>query len=210
MSLAMKVKKFRATFIEPSLGTKSSDPKVMEKWIAGKAPDPAMTADEVNSTAELEASHKSVFSRNADGNPVIWDYMVKGFFKAAGEVLRTCSPNETRDGASTLKKWSGIRGKIDKMLFIYPRKIELNLPAGEVVGEITRPRRGQTPMGETVSLACSELVPIGTSFDFELKWMEGDALTEAMITDMVAYGELSGIGAWRNASWGRFSVEEVK
>ena len=77
-------------------------------------------------------------------------------------------------------------------------------------GEIStcqRPLRAQTAQGERVALAMSEEVPAGATMDITIKVLD-KALLPA-IREWLDYGELRGLGQWRNSGKGRFTWEEI-
>ena len=76
--------KIKITFIEPILGTWPADPEVASKFIASKAPDAATIEDEIAASSVEEVVEKSmtVFPRD-NGEPILYDYQIKGFFKDA-------------------------------------------------------------------------------------------------------------------------------
>lgn len=130
--------------------------------------------------------------------PFLYDYQIKGFFKDACGVLRNV-PGTKSKGIKAYKKW------IDGLIFPEPRKIPMILPDGAVVSECQRPLRAQTQQGEHVALANSEECPAGTTVEFKVRVLKEDMV--AAVKEWLEYGELRGIGQWRNSGKGRFSVE---
>lgn len=82
--------KVRLTFLEDILGTASSNPELHEEFIASKAPDAKTVAEEVAAVGVDEVVEKSmtIFPKNADGRPFIYDYQIRGFFKEACSCLK--------------------------------------------------------------------------------------------------------------------------
>lgn len=78
------------TFTEEVLGSSPNTKEIYSEFIASKAPDAASVADEVEAVGADEVTEKgtTVFPRNDDGEPVIWDYQLKGFMKDACGALR--------------------------------------------------------------------------------------------------------------------------
>ena len=74
------------TFTEEVLGSSPNTKEIYSEFIASKAPDAASVADEVEAVGADEVTEKgtTVFPRNDDGEPVIWDYQLKGFMKEIG------------------------------------------------------------------------------------------------------------------------------
>lgn len=78
------------TFTEEVLGSSPNTKEIYSEFIASKAPDAASVADEVEAVGADEVTEKgtTVFPRNDEGDPVIWDYQLKGFMKDACGALR--------------------------------------------------------------------------------------------------------------------------
>ena len=74
-------KKYRATFTEGLLATKPNDEAVHETYVAAKRAEGAAQDEldaEAKALAEVERLEKgcTVFHRDAQGNPIVWDYQV--------------------------------------------------------------------------------------------------------------------------------------
>ena len=82
--------KCRLTFIEEVLGSASNNPNIHDEFIASKAPDAASRAEEVAALGVGEVIEKgmTVFPRNDAGEPALFDYQIKGFFKDSTAALR--------------------------------------------------------------------------------------------------------------------------
>lgn len=199
--------KIRVTLQEEMLGTASANPDVHREFIASKSNDAERTADELASLPADERMEKAVtvFPRDDDGTPILWDYQVKGFIKEAVGILIELSDKETRIGKTKLSKFTHKR-IVDNFVFVSPRKIRLSCAT---VGPIcTRPLRADTMKGERVSLASSETVPAATTFECEITTL-APALSD-MMKDCLNYGAMKGLGQWRNSGKGRFSWVEVE
>lgn len=192
--------KVRITFFEEVLGTASANPDIHSEFIASKAPDAPSIEEEVAAIGAdgVERKEMTVFPRTEDGSPFFWDYQVKGFFKGACGFLR-------RNPGTEAGKLKAYKKTLDGSLFILPRKIPMNLSGP--IGNCQRPLRAETAQGERVALANSETVPEGTSIEFTIKYLNPDLLP--FIKEALDYGELSGIGQWRNSGKGRFEWEEI-
>lgn len=85
----MKKLHVKATFIEPVLGTWPANPNVAREFIASKSPDAATIEDEVAALGPDAVADKgmTVFPRDPDGNPIFYDYQIKGMFKDACGML---------------------------------------------------------------------------------------------------------------------------
>ena len=94
----MKRMHVKLTFIEPVLGTWPSNQNIAREFIASKSPDAASIEDEVAAIGADAVADKgmTVFPRNDDGQPVLYDYQIKGFFKdACGMLSRVGGKTET-------------------------------------------------------------------------------------------------------------------
>lgn len=94
----MKKLHVKATFIEPVLGTWPANPNVAREFIASKSPDAATIEDEVAALGPDAVADKgmTVFPRDPDGNPIFYDYQIKGMFKdACGMLSRIGGKTET-------------------------------------------------------------------------------------------------------------------
>jgi len=188
-------KKFRLTFTEGLLGTASANPELYEEFIVSKHPQKPQD-DECESlkTPEEEIENgTTIFSRDENGNPHLWDYQIKGFFKDAQGCL------------NRITKMPAYKKIIDGLVFVNERKIPLKL-----AGEMTfceRTLRVQTPQGERVALARSEEAPTGTTIEFTVKVLDKKLM--AKVIEWLEYGALRGLGQWRNSGKGRFKFEEL-
>lgn len=194
--------KVRLTFAEEVLGTASNNPEIHSEFIASKAPD-AMTAEEevaaIGADAVIEKS-MTVFPRNPDGNPILYDYQIKGFFKDAAGSLR-------RVPGTVSSKIKAYKKELDGLVFVFPRMIPMNIPGGKL-GTCERPLRAQTAQGDRVALANSETAPAGTTIEFEIRCLTKDMYN--LVRELLDYGRLRGIGQWRNAGKGAFTWEEIQ
>lgn len=203
--------KVKITFLEPVLGTWPNNKNIAEEFIASKAQD-ASTIEEEIAALGIDAvteKGKTVFPRNEAGEPVLYDYQVKGFFKDACGMLRRIGGKDEKTGKKKAANLSGkltaYKSVIDGLIFVQPRMIPI-----QVNGEIRdcqRPLRAQTMQGERVSLANSEEIPEGSTAEFEVICLEKEH--EAVVQEWLDYGILRGIGQWRNSGKGRFTYEIV-
>lgn len=128
--------KARITFFEELLGTCSGNKELHREFIASKAPDAESMEEEVAAIGGDGMMEKSmtVFPRDENGQPFLYDYQIKGFFKDSCGVLRKVPGTK----ASKIKAY---KKEIDGLLFVSPRKIPLNLNGGEI-GVCERPPPG--------------------------------------------------------------------
>ena len=192
--------KVKVDFVEEVLGTANSNPDIHKEYIASNAPDAPKMKEEVEAIGAEEVFEKSmtVFPRNKDGEPIVWDYQWKGFLKDAFGSLKKLPKTECG-------KIKAYKKEIDGLIFVYPRAIPIKLPEGEEIGICQRPLRAQTAQGERIALASSESVPAGSSMTFEIQCLlDGH---EKAVLEALRYGRMRGFGQWRNASKGRFTFE---
>ena len=188
---------------EEMLGTKAANPKLYRDWVTGKRPEGELP-DEVASLPTVDdevAVGMTVFCRNVAGLPIIYDYQIKGFFKDACSMM-------ARVNGTASAKLTAYRKVIDGMIFVSPREIPLRLPEGSCIGICERPLRAQTQQGERIALARSEGVPAGTRLSFTVTCLSID-LRDA-VEEWLAYGQLRGLGQWRNSGKGRFAFTAKK
>ena len=205
----MKTLKVRLTFTEPLLGTWPANQNVAREYIASKGPDAATIEDEVAALGADAAADKAmtVFPRNEAGQPILYDYQVKGFFKDSCGMLGRIGGKDEKGKKKAVNesgKLTAYKKIIDGLIFVEPRMIPVEVN-GEV-GECQRPLRAQTAQGERVSLANSEEIPAGSSIELEIVMLDEKAHKEAVL-EWLDYGRLRGIGQWRNSGKGRFTYE---
>lgn len=185
------------TLAEEMLGSMPNNEDIYREFIASKAPDAETTEQEVARLGADVVADKgiTVFPRDEDGCPCIYDYQIKGFFKDSISALRRCPGS----ASGKLKAYKKI---VDGCLFPSPRMVKLQMPEGAEVGRCVRPLRASTPQGERVALAESETVPAGTVLEFDLLMMEPSLV--AVVKECLEYGQYRGLGQWRNSGKGRF------
>ena len=106
---------------------------------------------------------------------------------------------------SKSSKIKAYKKEIDGLIFVEQREIPIQFE-GEI-GNCQRPLRAQTAQGERVALANSETIPAGATIEFSILCMVDSHV--AAVREWLNYGELRGIGQWRNSGKGRFKWEEV-
>lgn len=196
----MKEMRVRLTLTEPVLGTASNDKEIHSNFIASHAPDAPSRDEEVAAVGVDEVIEKSmtVFPRNEDGVPIMWDYQIKGFFKDACGSLRKVSDTKS----SKLKAY---KKEIDGLVFVKERQTVIS--TDKPIESLQRPLRAQTAQGERISLANSEKIAAGATLEFTVLCLKDDLM--GYVKEWFDYGALRGIGQWRNASYGRFTWEEI-
>lgn len=202
--IAMETRRIKVELIDEMLGTNPGDPKVHETYIGSKAPDAESLKEELEHLTKEEVvdKGKTIFFKDAEGKPLMGAYHMLGFFKSACGHLRGVKGTKS-------SKLTAYKKKIDGLVKVYPdaddksgRFIELILPEGTSIGDCQRPLRAQTMQGERVALAHSETVPAGTSFECDILSVDPDLWPT--IEEWLDYGELTGLGQWRNSGKGAF------
>ena len=199
----MKNLKIRLTFTEDCLGTASADKEIHTRFIASNAPDAPSREEEIAAVGveEVEERSMTVFPRDEEGNPIFWDYQIKGFFKDSCSALQRMKGEEIAKESCKLKAYKKI---IDGCIFTYPRRMPINYEGA--ITNLQRPLRAQTMQGERICLANSEVIPEGAWFECRIKYPDQ---YDAVVRAWLDYGELKGLGQWRNGGFGRFTWEEI-
>lgn len=196
----MKEMRVRLTLLEEILGTASNNPEIHSEFIASKAPDAKSREEEIEAIgvdAEIEKG-MTVFPRNAEGQPIMWDYQIKGFFKDACGMLRKVTDSKS-------SKIKAYKKEIDGLIFVQEREIPFQFDGK--IGNCQRPLRAQTAQGERVSLANSETIPAGTTLEFTIECLVDSDMNA--VREWLDYGRLRGLGQWRNSGKGKFQWEEI-
>jgi len=186
----MENKIFKIELLTEMLGTVTKDPEVYKTYIESKKPE-EITEEEYLTVEKVEQKGWTGFHKD-DAGLFIYDYMIKGFLKHAGNVLKEVA------------KVKALRSKIDDFIFIFPRKIRLGQK--EADGIIERPLVGMTMRGPRVTLVRSDYINAGKVIEFEIKLLPHKELSWDLIKTLLEYGELMGLGQFRNGGYGRFRV----
>ena len=197
----MSIMRVRLTLTEEVLGTASNNPEIHSDYIASKAPDAKSREEEIEAIgvdAEVEKS-MTVFPRNENGDPIMWDYQIKGFFKDACGMLRKVTGTKS-------SKIKAYKKEIDGLIFVQERQVPF-VYEGEM-GNCQRPLRAQTAQGERIALANSETIQAGAFCEFEVECLCEDDLD--MVREWLDYGKYHGMLQWRNSGKGTFTWEEIK
>lgn len=197
-SLIQKTVAVRIHLTEEMLGMSSQDKDIQSTFIASKAPDAPSREQEIEAIGVHEAVEKArtIFPKNKEGVPILWDYQIKGFFKDVCGMLYRVKGSKS----SALKAYRKI---IDGLIFVGPREIPIHLPDGAVMGTCDRVIRISGKTGEYTALASSETVPAGTTFEFTVDLL--DKSHDKALDEWLHYGAMRGFGQWRNSGKGRFT-----
>lgn len=190
----------RMTFIADVLGTATTDPNIYSQYIASNAPYAPSKEEEIEALGVDAVVEKgtTVFPKDENGNPIIWDYQIRGFFKSACSALQRCN-----GVAKHTSKMKAFRKILDQCIFVYPRKIKIKVN-GEM-GICQRPLRASTAQGDRVAIASSETVPKGSTIEFTVRTLNEDWVMA--ILEWLDYGQYNGMLQWRNSGAGAFVYE---
>lgn len=193
----MKKIHVKVTTTESMLGSAPNNKELMESYIASKAPDAMSMAEEIEAVGAEEVLEKAmtVFPRH-EGKPILYDYQIKGFFKDSCGALRKVKEKKS-------SKIKAYKKEIDGLIFVSPRHIEIRFE-GEM-GNCQRPLRASTPLGERIALANSEEIPAGAVLEFDVTCLMDEHVD--LVKEWLEYGQLRGLGQWRNSGKGRFVCE---
>ena len=194
----MRILKCKLTTIEALLGTASNNKALHSEFIASHAPDAPSREEEIAAVGVDEGIEKgtTVFSRDENGQPILWGYQIKGFFKDACGVLRKVKGTKS-------SKIKAYKKEIDGLIFVQERQILVQ--TAEEMGSCQRSLRANTPQGERVGLANSEEIAAGAKMEFSILVMSDDLVPA--VKEWLSYGKLRGLGQWRNSGKGRFLCE---
>jgi len=182
---------------EPMLGTVPKNKEVYEKYIESKR-EKANGDSETDTVTEIDENTGWTGFHADDDGLFVYDYMVKGFLKHAGNTLKDIL------GVKALKS------KLTNYVFVHPRKIHFK-DNGAFIAEphdvLERPLLANTPQGPRVTVTRSDLINAGVTLYFEITLFHHKEITTELIQAILEYGRFSGLGQWRNASYGRFDVQ---
>ncbi len=183
--------KLKVTFTTSLLGTQPQK-EVATEYITSKVADAngGLPEDELATLPEELEKGTTAFHK-LDGQPIFYDYQVKGFLKDAGQVF------------NGLRNVKALRSKVDNLVFVAPRQIAIHLPDGAAITFLERPLRAMTAQGPRTGLARSEEIPAGAWFECALEVYAGP-ISEPLLRDLLSYGARKGMGQWRNGGHGKF------
>jgi hypothetical protein len=179
------------------LGTVAMDPHIYKTYIESKKPEIHEAEDESATVEKMEEKGWTGFHKDENGL-FIFEYMVKGFIKEAGNVLKEVDEVNIKN----------LRSKLNNYVFVSPRRIYLG--QNERDGVLERPLRAMTPRGERIALARSDYVNAGKELEFTISLIPHKDLNWALIERLLKHGELMGLGQFRNGGYGRFEVVSVE
>lgn len=187
-----KTYQLEVVFLTPVLGSQPTK-AVATEFLAKKNGFADLPEDEVETLPDALERGTTVFHRGRDGEPVLFDYHLKGFLKEAATVFNGKVAGQVKN----------LRSKVDRVVFVSPRMIKLVLPAGGCMDYLERPLRAETAKGPRVALARSEMLPEGTIFRCGMTVLPGEIST-VVLQELLDYGFYKGLGQWRNGGYGSF------
>lgn len=160
--------------------------------------------------AELDIKGTTVFFWNREKKrPMIAGHMILGFLKAASEAI---SRTRTKKQKTMLHSDNWGHTVINQYVRVQEEFItfDKDLKRDEEGNPFyfQRSLRAESGGKQIVALAKSELVEAGAKLKFVLKVFTGGGtaqIQEDHLKDMFEYGELNGLGQWRNAGHGQFT-----
>ena len=206
--MTIEERTYRITGLTSLLGSSPANPSIRSAYLASKSADPVgISEEEAAYLPNVEERGITVFLQDDEDSSCIYlDYQVRGFFKSALNALE--ADNKVKQA----------RCKVDKYLFVFPRKIHI-LRDGERVydtdEDCERSLRAETMQGPRTTVTASEQIEAPWQMEFTLKLLKNNgsksssALTWEAVEEALNYGQLCGMGQWRTGGHGRFKWERV-
>jgi len=200
--------KVKITMTEDMLGTVPKNKDIFGTHIQKEAVDKGIITQEqadqeIESVEQLEEKGWTGFMKD-DKGVFLFDYVFRGFLKASAKAL------------SEMIGMKAVKSKVDMYLFVNPRKLYLTRDGKnikEADGTMSRSLRSEGPRGPRVFLAKSDVVKAGAEIDLMLRVLPSKDKDFSLdtIKELLDYGELQGLGQFRNGSYGRFTytIEEM-
>jgi hypothetical protein len=143
--------------------------------------------------------------------PCIGDHMIYGFLKGSCEAIsRTLSKKNgtIMHSCSYTQSIINQHVSIQEQFIVFDQDLKKNHDGSPHYFQ--RSLRAMTAKGPRISLAKSEVVEAGAKLTFTLRVLDGSPLEEKHLHELFSYGEIKGLGQWRNAGYGSFSYEMEK
>lgn len=198
----------RCQFIEPVLGSNPGSNQVASDYVSKLAPDAKSRKEEVELYGEEDVEDTlttKFYQETVNGHKkyYILTYQFEGFLKAAAEALKRAELTNVVAFKKTLNQIVFASGT--NSVSPIERKIEIIRPEKTGIRTNQRSLKASTPKGDRTALASSEEIAKGATFELWIHLL--DKKVADFILSLIEYGELSGIGQWRNAGYGRFRTE---
>ena len=206
--MTIEERTYRITGTTSLLGSSPANPAVRSAYLASKSADPVGISEEEDAylPGEEERGITVFLQDDEDSSCMYLDYQVRGFFKNALNALEYDN------------KIKQARSKVDKFLFVAPRKIHI-LKDGERVydtdEDCERSLRADTMQGPRTTVTASEQIDAPWQMEFTVRLIKNKeskssaALTWEAVEEALDYGQLCGMGQWRTGGHGRFTWERM-
>lgn len=201
MSIETTIYNVEIELLEDLLGTVPKQKAVYAEYIASKAPteeDAAQEVESVEDLEKLEARGWTGFHLDTKGNPMLYNYAIKGFLCEAARTIR-------QFGA--MKQ---LQDKFKRFTFVYPREIPLVKTPKNGLNVLERPLRAMTAQGPRVCLARSDVIPAGTKIKFQIEVLDSSGITRSCLETVLEYGRFMGLGQWRSGGHGSFKLLKLE
>lgn len=193
----MKKFKVKITTTATLLGSQPGNPLGRE-WMNNEARAVGVPEEQIREEAAtmetVENRQMTVFNK-VDGRPIFFNHQIKGALKGAANVL---------NGLGGVKN---MRGKVQDTVYVQPRQININ---GTMIDPVWRSLRAETMMGPRVTIAGSEAVNSGATFEFEIHVHPTPKFSpdKDLIIALLDRCKLMGLGQYRNSGlYGQFEYE---
>lgn len=164
--------KVRIKLLEEALGSSPSNEDLMGTYIASKAPTEDLTSEEIDNIKAQNAEDRiTVFPKQADGTPFIYDYQIKGMLKDSCKALAAAG----KAGYPGGKACAGLKAykkAIDGLILCTPARFPTTSmasrwatanahsgPAPRRANASASPRARAYPPGQRQSLKSSAWIP---------------------------------------------------
>jgi len=189
----LEITEYKVEFVllTEMLGTTPKNPEIYKQFIENKKPK----TENENERETIEALEEKgyVGFHKDDKGLFLYDYMIKGFLKNAGNVVRVS------------KNIPGLKQKVVNFVNVIPRRIYLDKqnPDGIIEQAIT----GWTSSGKITALQRCDYVSTGTKFECEIQVIENPTIKKELLCDLLEYGKIQGLLKFRQGGFGKFTYK---
>jgi hypothetical protein len=157
---------------------------------------------------ELDIKGITCFFRNPSTKKVcIGSHMISGFLKASADSISKTLPKKN----GTILHSRAYTCEIINQHISFPEHL-IDATSDIIRDDLGNPvylqrsLRAMTAQGQRISLAKSEQLPVGTQFNFKMRILNDSPIKEEHLDVLFNYGQVKGLGQWRNAGYGQFKV----
>lgn len=222
----MKKLKVKFTTTDPMLGMTPSTPELYTKFleitakklgVRAAALTPEKTEEELKALrldrdeTTQENRGFTVYPRDANGNPIFWDYQIRGFLKDSFRALLQTSDKDWSKASKCPLNNYNVAKRVDQILFVEPRQIVINVPEGTEITFCERPIRKPSARNSEVeesAIGKSEQIEAGATFEVTFVILNDDYVP--FIKKACEYAKFRGFGQWRNSGKGRATCEFIE